>query len=276
MKRTISSVAILVSACSALSAQGLDFVKWLDYPAPGIPRTADGKADLAAKAPRTPDGKPDLSGMWAVQRPGDRPGRPVYDITAFLAPGSQMSMKPEAEALFKKRQPFDSTLRTTEPKPNCLPMGPVLEAYDGGTELVQTRAFVVVMGSWNAKFRKIYIDGRGLPNDPDPSFDGYSAGHWDGDTLIVDTIGVNDRSWLDIGGHPISEAAKITERYTRRDFGHMTVQITVDDPTNYTKPWTIVINKILRPDTTELISYCLENEKDLSRIQKANEAGRNK
>ena len=118
----------------------------------------------------------------------------------------------------------------------------------------------------DTSFRQIFIDGRKLPADLQPAWLGYSVGKWDGDTLVVDTAGFNDRSWLDAFGHPHSESMRVTERFHRRDFGHMEVQITVDDPTMYTKPFTIKINQRLLPDTDLIESFCLENEKDRAHI----------
>jgi hypothetical protein len=116
------------------------------------------------------------------------------------------------------------------------------------------------------RFRQIFIDGRKPPNDPQPSWLGYSVGKWDGDSLVVDTAGFNDRTWLDAFGHPHSEAMRVTERFQRRDFGHMDVQITVDDSKMYTRPFTIKINQRLLPDTDLIESVCLENEKDRAHI----------
>jgi hypothetical protein len=221
------------------------------------------------------DGKPDLSGLWSVVRSDARPGRPLYDIST-IAEGGALPLRPEAAALAAQRAPFDSKLRVTEPKPNCLPQGPFLDDYDGWNQLVQTPSLLINLTAWNKKYRLIHLDGRPLPVDPEPTWDGYSTAHWDGDVLVVETIGFNGRNWLDIHGNPISDAAKLTERYHREDFGHMTLLITVDDPTNYTKPWTVTFKKMFRADTETLDEFCLENEKDLSRIQKANEAGKNK
>ena len=187
-----------------------------------------------------------------------------------------MPLRPEQAQLVAKRAPFDSTLRTTEPKPNCLPLGPVLDTYDGPNKFIQTPRELIALKEYNKMYREIFLDGRPLPEVVEPSWDGYSVGRWEGDTLVVQTIGTNDRSWLDIHGHPLSEAAKITERYRRTDFGHMTLQIVVDDPMFYTKPFTVNMTKVLRADTEALEFICAENEKDLSRIQKANEAGKNK
>ncbi len=115
-------------------------------------------------------------------------------------------------------------------------------------------------------FREIFTDGRPLPADPNPTWMGYSVGHWDGDTLVVESSGFNDRTWIDTGGHPHSEALRVTERFLRRDFGHITLQTTIDDPKAYTKPWTVSYDLRLLPDT-ELLEYvCTENNKDMQHI----------
>ena len=268
MNRSILSALLLVSACVSLSAQ------WLDYRTPGIPRTPDGKPNLTAPAPKMPDGKPDLSGLWRVVRADARPGRPLYDLSTIVPGGIQMT--PEAEKITAERAPFDSKARAIEPKPNCLPQGPVLDDYDIGSRLVQTPTLLLQLMDWNKAYRIVYLDGRSLPTVLEPTWDGYSVGHWDKDTLVVETIGLNGKPWMDIHGHPTSESTKVTERYHRDDFGHLTLQITVEDPTLYTKPWTATFNKVFVADTEMLDQICAEGEKDIKHIQKANEAGANK
>lgn len=255
-----------IAACVTLSAQ------WVDYPTPGIPRTADGKPNLKAPVPKMADGKPDLSGIWEVAR-NDKLRPAVFDIGARVPGG--LPLRPQYAELVKQRAPFDSPLRAAEPKANCLPLGLVLDLYDGLNKFVQSPGLLIVMKEYNKSYRQIFLDGRPFPQDPDPSWDGYSVGHWDGDTLVVETIGLNGKSWLDIHGNPITDAAKVTERYHRTDFGHMTMQITVDDPKAYTKPWTLTLEKVLKTDT-ELLDYiCAENEKDVKHIKGANDAGKN-
>lgn len=110
--------------------------------------------------------------------------------------------------------------------------------------------------------RQIFLDGRGLPRDPNPSWLGYSVGKWDGDTLVVDTIGFNDRTWLDIGGHPHSESLRITERFRRVDLGHLELRITIDDPKTFAEPFTVTKHPKLRADYEMLEYICNENERD--------------
>jgi hypothetical protein len=244
----------------------------VDYPTPGIPRRADGKPDLSAPVPKTVDGKPDLSGIWEVGRESNlRPA--VFDIGTRVPGG--LPLRPEYSEIVKKRAPFDSPLRATEPKANCLPLGIGLDLYDGLNKLVQTPGLLIVMKEYNKGYRQIFLDGRPLPVDPDPGWDGYSVGHWEGDTLVVQSAGIKDGLWLDIHGNPLTDAAKVTERYHRTDFGHLTLQVTIDDPKAYTKPWSFTLNKVLKTDT-ELLDYiCAENEKDVKHIKGANDAGKN-
>jgi hypothetical protein len=225
--------------------------QWLNYPTPGTPRTADGKADLHAPAPRTADGKPDLSGIW------NGPGGGTYErnITRDLKPGD---IQPWAEALYQQRI---LELGKDAPRSNCLPNPfPYYQLVDIA-RFVQTPGLIVILyqGDTNSVHRTIFTDGRGLPQDPNPSWLGYSAGHWDGDTLVVETAGFNDRSWLDLEGHPHSEALHVTERYRRRDFGHMDLEMTIDDPKVFTKSFTLKIPKTLVPDSDILESVC-END----------------
>jgi hypothetical protein len=236
------SVAIL---CVEMPAQ------WLNYPAPGIPRTPDGKPNLAAPTPRTADGKPDLSGIW------NGPGAGSYDrnVARDLSP---KDIQPWAEAVYQQRV---RAMGKDAPRANCLPDPfPYYHMVDLA-RIVQTPGLIVMLyqGTTNSVHRTIFTDGRELPKDPNPTWMGYSVGHWDADTLVVDTAGFNDRSWLDIEGHPHTEALHITERFRRRDFGHMDLEMTIDDPKTFTRPFSLRILKTLMPDTDLLESVC-END----------------
>jgi hypothetical protein len=231
--------------CVSTSAQ------WLSYPTPGTPRTPDGKPNLAALPPRTSDGKPDLSGIWRG------PGGGSYDrnVARDLKPSD---IQPWAEAIYQQRI---RDMGKGAPRANCLPDPfPYYHMVDLA-RFVQTPGLIVVLyqGTTNSVHRTIFTDGRELPDDPNPTWLGYSVGHWDGDTLVVDTAGFNDRSWLDIEGHPHTEALRVTERFRRRDFGHMDLEMTIDDPKAFTRPFTLKINKTLVPDTDLLESVC-END----------------
>jgi hypothetical protein len=226
--------------------------QWLRLPVPGTPRTPDGKPHLTAPAPRTPDGKPNLTGIWVVAT-----GKYLANLAAD---GIEVPFRPEAAALYKRRQETNSIGRPTE---RCLPHAvPDAALVPYPFKIVQTPAVTIVLFEPFMDYRQIFTDGRALPKDPQPTWMGYSVAKWEGDTLVVDSAGFNDLTWLDDGGHPHSDALRVTERYRRRDFGHMELQITIDDSKMYTRPWTVTVPYNLMPDT-ELIEYVCENEKDL-------------
>lgn len=235
------------SACTTLPAQ------WLKIKTPGIPRKADGKPNLAARAPRTPDGKPDLSGLW-----GTEDNTYSIDITGDLKPGEVL---PWARELHKQR--LDSLDRDT-PVTHCLPGGPT-EILGTQFRIIQSPNVIgILYGS--GSYRQIFTDRRELPKDPNPTWWGYSVGHWDGDTLVVQSIGFNDRSWLDFSGHPHTEELRVTERFRRQDFGHIQLQLTLDDPKTFTKPLTIALAINYVPDTEMLEYVCNENERDSAHL----------
>jgi hypothetical protein len=245
--------------------------QWLNYPTPGTPRTADGKPNLSAPAPRTPDGKPDLSGVWdGDHKPPCPPGgcddnqtvREFLDIGASLKGGLPYAPG-MAELARARRQPP----KTGEPITRCLPIG-IAERHTHGSfrKMVETPGLLLILNEYNKSYRQIFTDGRPFPEDMQPSFDGYSIGKWDGDTLAVQSTGFRDGIWLDAFGDPLTDAGKITERFHRVDYGHLEIELTVDDPKAYTKPWTVKLYQILAPDT-DLIDYiCAENEKDIQHM----------
>lgn len=239
----VTAIAFLLS--TATRAQ------WLNYPTPGIPRTPDGKPNLAAPTPRASDGKPDLSGIWRG------PGAGSYDrnVARDLKPSD---IQPWAEALYQQRV---RNMGKDAPRANCLPDPfPYYHMVDLA-RFVQAPGLIVILyqGTTNSVHRTIFTDGRKLPADPNPTWMGYSVGHWEGDTLVVDTAGFNDRGWLDIEGHPHTEALHITERFRRRDLGHMDLEMTIEDPKTFTRPFSLKIAKTLVPDTDLLESVC-END----------------
>lgn len=247
--------------------------QWLNYPTPGIPRTADGKPNLTAPAPRAADGKPDLSGIWDWEHnrecpPGgcfDQPiGQEFVNIGWSLKGG--LPYQPWAAELVKTRRASNGSEDTHS---TCLPSGPVrTHTIPMLRKIVLMPGLLMILSERNTSFRQVFLDGRPLPDDPQPSWNGYSVGKWEGDTLVVQTIGLRDGIWLDSSGSPLTEAAKITERFRRPTIGKLEIEITVDDSKVYTKPWTVTITSPLKPDT-ELLDYtCLENEKDVRRFAK--------
>jgi hypothetical protein len=252
MKAKLFAAAVLVSV--PLAAQ------WLNYKTPGIPRTPDGKPNLSAPAPRSADGKPDLSGIWRA------PMGTVYgqNIAAELKPGD---VQPWAEQVYQQRV---LNLGADSPRAHCLPDPPPFYHAASISRIVQASNLIMIVteGISNSSVtRTIYTDGRGLPEDPNPSFLGYSVGHWEGDTMVVTSAGFNDRTWLDGSGHPHTEALRTTERFHRRDFGHMDFEMTIDDPKAFTKPFTLHMNKTLAPDTDLLESICEENERIVTHLR---------
>jgi len=227
--------------------------QWPSHTTPRMPRTPDGKPDLSAPAPRSVDGKPDLSGVWLVKQ-----GSYLVYVTSDLKPDE---IRPWAAALYKQRA--DDFRKDTDGIA-CLPPGPKAGISGGGPypmKIIQTPDLVVVLYEYQTIYRQIFTDGRALPVDPNPTWMGYSVGHWYGDTLVVTTAGYNDRTTLDLAGHPHTEALRVTERFRRRDAGHIDLQVTLDDPKAYTRPWTLPIELDLVPDE-DLIEYVCENERD--------------
>jgi len=237
---------ILCVTAISLTAQ------WPTRPAPGVPRLANGKVNLAAPAPRTADGKPDLAGVWAV-----RNGGALFHITGDLKPEEIL---PWAAALYQQRE--EDYRRDTDGI-RCLPPGPKAGIGVGGTpmKIIQSPELIAVLYEYHTIFRQFFTDGRSLPEDPNPTWMGYSIGHWEGDTLVVNTAGYNDKTTLDLAGHPHTEALRLTERYHRRDVGHLDLKVTFDDPKAYTRAWTIPVEFNLMPDA-QLLEYVCENERD--------------
>ena len=225
--------------------------QWPHHPTPGLPRTTEGKPDLTAPAPKSADGKPDLSGVWMARN------------ASFYLSGDLKAeeMRPWAAALYKQRE---DNFRNQTDGIHCLPPGPKagIGLGDFPMKIVQTPSLVVVLYEYQTIYRQIFTDGRALPTeDANPTWMGYSTGRWDGDTLVVTTAGYNDRTSMDLAGHPHTEALRMTERFHRRDAGHLDVQITFEDPKTYTRTWTLPFQFELLPDT-EMIEYVCENERD--------------
>ena len=244
MKPTLVLLSVLMG-CS-LEAQ------WLNYPTPGIPRTANGKPNLSAPAPRTSDGKPDLSGLWNKISP-----KYSRNIAADLKPED---VQPWASKLLEQRR---EDLGREYMNVLCVPLGPGYSTAADSTgsemmKIIQTPGLILMLNP-DLTYRQIFLDGRKLEANPNPNWMGYSVGHWEGDTLVVESAGFNDRTWLDHDGHPHTEALRTTERYRRRDFGNLDLEVTFTDAGAYAKPWTVAVRAELAADT-ELIEWVC-NEK---------------
>jgi len=254
--------------------------QWLNFPTPGTPRTRDGKPNLTAPAPRTADGKPDLSGVWMHELTSaaemkrlfgpmideavkvDVPGMEIgtqhkygFSILLDFKPGDEPMRTEALEILQRRRDPADVCAT-----PAGIPLATFLSEP---IKIVQSPRLAVIIHESDNSFRQIYTDGRKLPKEFEyPAYMGYSVGRWEGDTFVVETAGFNDRTPLDLIGHPHSEALRIVERFRRRDFGHMEIEMTFNDPQFYTKPFTIKVPFDLLADLDIFESFCHENEKD--------------
>ena len=278
--RAVLAALVLATAVAPLTAQ------WPTHRSASAPRTADGKPDMKGPVPRTPAGTPDLSGVWEnigwrelqaqsndVSGTGGSPGtRPIvasatgvltsgpglfFDIGTGVAGG--LPLQPPAAALKKQRMADNSK---DNPDAHCLPLGNLqLHTHPQPRKIIQTPDVIVMLYEGNGGVRQLFTDGRPLPaNDPQPWWFGYSTGGWAGDTLVVETTGFRDGGWLDVSGSPLSDRGRMTERYRRTSYGFMDVEVTVDDPKTYTRPWTVTIKQRLMADD-ELIEFvCLENE----------------
>ena len=244
------------------------FGQWLAFPTPGIPRLPDGKPDLAAPTPKGPDGKPDLSGVWAVEcaiygRDGCFIRSLFFDMAKDLKP-DEVQMTPWAEAIAKQRSGRD---HVDDPYGYCLPPGVPRINWGGGPfKILQTPTTTAFLyeSLMGMIFRQVFTDGRKLPEDPEPSWLGYSIGRWDGDTFVVETNGLRDGGWLDTAkGRPHSDALKVTERFRRIDFGHMDLAVTIDDPKAFRKSWTVHAPVTFQADTELLEVFCDQHEKTM-------------
>ena len=269
--------ALVVTA--ALLASAPLTAQWVNYPMPGVPRRADGKVNMAAPAPRLADGRPDLSGLWMTAEPNRGAGRgtppPVNvpdeagdqrNVTASRQmrdmgvdlPGG-LPYQPWLIPIVKERTANEAI---DDPHIRCLPDN-FLRAYGLPhlLKFVHSPQLLVVLNEMNAGYRQVFTDGRPLPKDPNPSWQGYSSARWSGDTLVIDTIGLRDDTWIDWNGSVLTEAAKVREEIRRPDFGHLDIKVTVDDSKAYTKPWSVTLRQRIVVDTDLIDEICLENEK---------------
>jgi hypothetical protein len=255
--------------------------QWLNHRDPETPRTKDGKPNLSAPAPRASSGKPDLSGVWqgegapisllmkmlpaGVNGLGeDPPPLSFFNILAAYKP-EESPLRPEFREEYEKRA---AVAFTAPPPALCAPPSiPLADSLPAPFKIVQTPKLTLMLYESDTVFRQIYTDGRKQLEDPQPSWLGYSVGKWQGDSLVVDTVGLIPDGPLDVFGHPHSEAMRVTEQFHRRDFGHMDVQVTIDDPKTYTKPFTYKLGLNLLPDTDVLENFCVEDEKDAAHMK---------
>jgi hypothetical protein len=245
----LATVALLLTVTVGARAQ------WDPYPWKRVPRTADGKVDMNAPTPRTSYGKPDLSGFWM-------PEDPVKYLLNLASDMKQedIPLKPRAKEIYEARIANNGK---DHPGVSCLPSGiPEKDNIPDGLKLVQTEDLTLLLHESRTIYRQIFTDGRPLPKDPQPTWMGYSIGHWDKDTFIVETIGQNGKTWLDMKGLPGTESLKVTERFTRPRVGHMDVDVTIDDPEAYSKPWNVKLAWRLLPDAELIESICEENNRD--------------
>ena len=267
------------SALLACAAAGFFFcassplvAQWFKYPTADVPRTPDGKPNLTAPTPRTRDGKPDFSGMWltADGKPCDARAEvfqvcgselPIsrYGINMGLGTPGGLPYQPWAALQVKTQTEQNSR---DDPHARCMPDTFVrLYGLPHMQKFIQTPGLLVMLYELNASYRQVFTDGRPLPDDPQPSWQGYSTGKWVDDTLVVDSIGFRDGLWLDMVGTPMTDAAKVRERIRRPDFGHLEVEVTVDDPKAYSRPWTMTLKQAIVLNTELVDEICVENEK---------------
>jgi hypothetical protein len=266
LRVTASAIVITVLSITSISVAA----QWIRYPTAGVPRTRDGKPNLTARAPRTADGKPDFSGVWANdgygapggEGLGPTPRTVFFDLTFGM--NGAPPFQPWAATLAAQRRHDEAK---DNPDARCLPLGPLqMLAHPLPKKILQSPGLVVILHERNMEFRQIFTDGRRLPEDPQPSWYGYSSARWEGDSLVVDTIGLRDGLWADFYGSPLTDQARMTERFRRPNFGTLEIQVTIDDPKAYTKPWTVNVNQHLALDTDLLEYACLENEKDVAHL----------
>ena len=262
--RVISCAVALVVWCASLQAQ------WPRQRSADVPRTADGEVDLDAPAPRMADGRPDLSGVWRAggetyaggQPTGfSYPGSDVAYLRSFVvAPFGLLHRTDYGEALLKARQALDNR---DNPRSHCLPMGIVqLHTSALPARYVQSARQLTILYEVDMERREIFLDGRPLPGaGAQPWWNGYSVGRWDGDALVVETTNFRDGGWLDMSGNPLTDGAKVTERFRRPTYGRMEIDILIEDPKAYERPLKLRWNQRLAPDD-ELIEFvCLENNR---------------
>ena len=264
-------IALVYGTMMATALSKPAVAQWLNYPTAGVPKTADGLPNLKAPTPRTADGKPDLSGLWMPQdtlKPSpDRPVKGFQGTGQYADAGTGMKdpvpYQPWAAELIKKRIADN---HKDQPDGKCLPLSPVqLHTHPSLKRIVQTPELLAILDERWTNFRVIHTDGRPLPDDPQPTWLGYSTAKWEGDTLVVQTNGLKDDTYLDYIGSTMTSSGKMTERFRRVNYGNLEIEITIDDLKAYTKPWTLTVKQAIMLNTDLLEGFC-ENEKDLTHL----------
>ena len=251
----VATIVFCAAAAARVPAQ------WLNYPAPGAPRNADGRPNLSAPAPRTADGRPDLSGIWAAECAiygrDDCFVRSLFFDLAKDLKAEDVQMTPWASALAKQREARN---HVDDPYGYCMPPGtPRINFAGAPFRILQTPHVTALLYETVASmtFRQVYTDGRTLPAAGEPTWLGNSVGRWEGDTFIVETTGFRDGGWLDTRkGRPHSDALRVSERFRRVDYGHLDLTVTISDRKAYLKPWTVKAPLALLPDTSLIESFC--------------------
>jgi hypothetical protein len=269
MRQSGRAAALAVLAISLFTASAL--AQWIVHPTRGVPRLPDGRPNLGAPPPRTSDGKVDFSGMWQAAQllPCDDVNRICTDLPIsqqFINIGAGraggLPYQPWAKEKMSQHQPW------IDPYTNCItPGGPRMHLLPTMKKFVQTPDLLLMLNEYNTHYRQIFLDGRALPPDPNPTWNGYSSARWEGDALVISSIGYRDDQWLDARGSPLTNAARVTERLSRADFGHLHIDVTVDDPKAYTGPWTVRLEQVIVVDTDMLDAVCWENEKDVEHLK---------
>jgi hypothetical protein len=287
-------IALVMIASAGLLATP-STAQWPPYATPNVPRKADGTPNLAAPTPRATDGHPDLSGLWEIYFdtivarntppqgpppvPGDDPSEGLPTRAPAPAPGTPplatffdvggnieggLPFRPWARELREQRMAAN---QKDNPDAHCLPMGYMqLHGHPQPRKIVQTPKLVIIMYEGNSGLRQIFLDGRSLPDvgpDLQPWWYGYSVGRWEGETLVVESTGFRDDGWLDVFGSPLTEQGRIIERFRRPDYGHLEIDVTIDDPKAYTEPFTVRVNHQVMLDTDLIEFVCNENEKSV-------------
>jgi len=280
------NLCVLFLACTLLATASMAG-QWFKYTTPGVPRKPDGSVNMSGPTPRLADGKPDFSGIWMTGEPNGRRttgtlGNPT--VNSSYQPGDPTQITGSRHMTnigvdIPGGLPYQSWLvpivkeRTAnnakdDPHVRCMPDN-FIRAYGMPhlLKFVHTPSLFVILNEMNAGYRQVFTDGRQLPQDPNPSLQGYSSAKWNGDTLVIDSIGFRDDTWIDWNGSVLTESAKVREEIRRPDFGHIEIQLTVDDPKAYTKPWSATLKERIIVDTDLIDEICLENEKDARNLK---------